>query len=160
MKTLEMKNLLILFLLLIGVTSVKSQTNEETEKFIKQYCQIHTKGEAGVEFTERDGRKYMAYVRSYNGITMGAIFPVDQLMDVVIDENELDCCIMLKGKFKSYSEVQMIIGINGELKFSEGGKLNITLGKECKSDNVPVRLKTALLHYAKSNGAESKSEAF
>ncbi len=154
-------NGLLILLLLIGVSSIKSQTIQETEDFIKQNCAIYTKGKGEVKFVEKSGRMFMAYLRSYDGITLGAVFPVDQLLDIVINENELDCCIILEGKFRNDSEVKNLFPDNeGKLSMMDGGILHITLTKECKSENIPSRLKKALLQYAKLNGAEAKSTAF
>ncbi len=160
MRTVQMKFLIVL-LLILGALSSKSQTINETEEYIKQNCEIYTKGEAQVHFIEKDGRKFMAYLRFSGPARMGFIYPADKLLDVIIDEHELDCCIILKCRFTDNSEVQCIfIDNNDELIFEDGGIPNITIVKNSKSDNIPNRLKKALLHYAKLNGAEEKSKAF
>lgn len=164
MKTVQFNLLVIALLLssLFGAISVNGQTISETEDFIRQNMYIYTKGDAEIEFVEKNGRMYIIYIINNEGYIMGALFPVDQLLDVVIEENVIDCCITLSGKFKNKSEVKLLYYNNNTSKLEEmeGGFFELNLIKSSKSENIPNRLRKAIMHYALLNGADPKSEAF
>lgn len=157
-----------MFFILLFSNDCLSQTRKETEDFIKKYLEAYpqnngARGETTeilIEFNDKFGYCFFYFNKIPNLAHFAFRFEPKDIQSIVIDEYSLETSVILRLKFKPNRYAAFMIIGSGNMEVQYHSDLEIMIGSSSKRDQIPERLKKAIIHLSNITGGNISVDKF